>query len=191
VGQGLAFVIKEGFASLGFVRGRTTHVESLAMRRCECTFVVVFCLCIVSLSWSQEKQPSPDSRGAISEGNKYTNPALGVTIRLPGEWRMTEMTSETPNDPSCAGPLCGSPDINAILESQPGSSPNYRLYLSGWKLSQQYLNRNRNPLRWFAGIMLEGSMGSDVVPLEKQTALQLRWKASLPRVGGRSRRKYT
>lgn len=37
----------------------------------------------------------------------------------------------------------------------------------------QYLNRSRYPLKWFAGIMLEGSMGSDLVPLGKQTALQL------------------
>jgi|SRR5271169_1288661 len=54
-----------------------------------------------------------------------------------------------------------------------GVDPNYRLYLSGWKLSAQYLNRNRYPLKWFAGIMLEGSMGSDLITLEKQIALQL------------------
>jgi hypothetical protein len=130
------------------------------------------CFSLASLSWSQEKQASPDSRGTISEENSYTNPALGITINLPGDWRVLEMTTETPNDPSCTGPLCGRPDINAVLESKPGSNPNYRLYLSGWKLSAQYLNRNRYPLKWFAGIMLEGSMGSDLIPLEKQIALQ-------------------
>jgi hypothetical protein len=101
-----------------------------------------------------------------------------MTINLPGAWRVLDMISETPNDPGCTGPLCGSPDINAVLESKPGSKPNYRLYLSGWKLSEQYLNRNRYSLKWFAGIMLEGSMGSDVVPLEKQTALRLDGKTT-------------
>jgi len=144
------------------------------MRRCKRLFVtVLFCFSFFSLSWTQEKESSPDSRGAISEENSYTNPALGMTISLPGDWRLLQMTTETPNDPVCTGPLCGSPDINAVLESKPGSNPSYRLYLSGWKLSAQYLNRNRYPLKWFAGIMLEGSMGSDLVALEKQTALQL------------------
>jgi len=46
-----------------------------------------------------------------------------MTINLPGDWRVLEMTTETPNDPSCTGPLCGSPDINAVLESKPGSTP--------------------------------------------------------------------
>jgi len=146
------------------------------MRHRKCIFVAVFCFSLAYLSWSQTKQPSPDSRGTIFEENNYTNPALGMTINLPGDWRLLETTSETPNDPSCTGPLCGRPDINVVLESKPGSNPSYRLYLSGWKLSAQYLNRNRYPLKWFAGIMLEGSMGSDLVPLEKQTALQLNGK---------------
>jgi hypothetical protein len=96
-----------------------------------------------------------------------------MTINLPGEWRLLDMKSETPNDPSCTGPLCGPPDINAVLESKPGSNGYYRLYLSGWKLSAQYLNRKHYPLEWFAGIMLEGSMGQDLEPLEKHKALQL------------------
>ncbi len=142
------------------------------MDRCGRIFVVVFCLSFLSLSWSQKKQPGPDSRGTVSEDNNYTNPALGMTINLPGDWLLLEMTTETPNDPGCTGPLCGAPDINAVLESKPGSNPSYRLYLSGWKLSERYLNRNRYPLKWFAGIMLEGSMGSDLEVFEKQTAVQ-------------------
>jgi hypothetical protein len=142
------------------------------MRRREYILVVLFCFSIASLAWSQKKQPSPVSRGTISEENNYTNPALGMTINLPGDWRLLEMTTETPDDPGCTGPLCGAPDINVVLESKPGSSPGYRLYLSAWKLSEPYLNRSRYPLKWFAGIMLEGSMDSDLEAFEKQTAIQ-------------------
>jgi len=97
-----------------------------------------------------------------------------MTINLPGNWRLPQMTTETPSDPSCTGPLCGSPGINAVLESKPGPNPNYRLYLSGWKLPAQYLNRNRYPLKWFAQIMMEGSLGgSGLVPVGERTAVQL------------------
>ncbi|HSS98487.1 MAG TPA: hypothetical protein VLK33_15730, partial [Terriglobales bacterium] len=70
-------------------------------------------------------------------------------------------------------PLCGAPDINAVLETKPGQNERYRLYLSGWKLSTQYLNRNRYPLDWFAGIMLEGSVSPGLVPLEKHKSIRL------------------
>lgn len=143
------------------------------MPRNKCLFAIVICFCLTSFSWTQAKQLIPDLRGTISEQNVYANPALGMTINLPGEWRLLDETSETPNDPSCTGPLCGAPNINVVLESKPGSDSGYRLYLSGWKLSTQYLNRSRYPLEWFAGIMLEGSMGHDLVPLEKHKALQL------------------
>jgi hypothetical protein len=131
------------------------------------------CFFLTSVSWAQKKELRPDLRGTISEQNDYTNPALGLTINLPGEWRLLEMTTDTPNDPSCTGPLCGSPDINVVLESKLGQKEGYRLYLSGWKLSAEYLNRNRYPLDWFASIMLEGSMGRDLVPLEKHKAVRL------------------
>ena len=132
---------------------------------------MAFYFLISSCSWSQ-KAPNPDSRGAISANHVYTNPALGITITLPGAWRLTETTTQTPNDPTCTGPLCGPPDVNEVLESKPGSNPSYKLYLSAWKLSLQYLDRNRYPLRWFAGIMLEGSMGNNLVTLERQTPVQ-------------------
>lgn len=122
---------------------------------------------------AQEKQRDSDLRGSVVEENTYRNPALGMTISLPGSWQLLQSTTPTPTDPSCTGPLCGPPDINAVLESKAGSQPAYRLYLSGWKLSRQYLNRSRYPLKWFAGIMLEGSLDPNLVPMEKQTSIQL------------------
>jgi len=132
-----------------------------------CLFTVLFVLTLGACA--EEKQTKPDLRGSVSTDNVYANSALGMTIKLPGAWQLLDITSETPNDPSCTGPLCGPPDINVVLESK----STYRLYLSGWKLSTPYLNRSHYPLKWFANTMLEGSMGSDLVPIGKQTSLQL------------------
>lgn len=152
---------------------RPARVKSRAMRRKWVFVSVLACFSLATLSWTQNKQSSLDSRGTISEENTYTNPALGMTINLPGDWRLLQLTTESPTDSSCTGPLCGSPDINAVLESKPGENPSYRLYLSGWKLSGQYLNRNRYPLKWFAGIMMEGSLGqTDLVPIGERTAIE-------------------
>ena len=140
----------------------------------KCLFTVaLFCLSLSSPSWSQKEERIQYLRGSVSDGNSYTNPALGITVKLPGDWQLLQMTTETPSDPRCTGPLCGKPDVNVVLESQPQSNPRYRLYLSGWKLSAQYLNRDRYPLKWFANIMLEGSMDRNLVPLEKQTAIRI------------------
>ncbi len=139
--------------------------------------VTVCCLSLTFPSGAQEKQRSLDLRGSISAQNSYTNPALGLTINLPGQWQMLEMKTETPYDPSCTGPLCGSPGINAVLESKLAGNPSYKLYLSGWKLSAEYLNRRQYPLSWFAKIMMEGSLGgSGLIPLGEQTAIQLSGK---------------
>lgn len=139
--------------------------------------LVTVCLLLTLPSWTQTKQPTPDLRGTISEQNSYINPALGMTINLPEQWQMAESKTDTPHDPNCSGPLCGSPDINVILETKPAGRPSYKLYLSGWRLSPEYMNRNRYPLRWFAKIMMEGSLGgSGLVPLGEQTAIQFSGK---------------
>jgi len=133
-----------------------------------CLFVLLFSLALGA--YAGEKDNKPDMRGSVSADNVYANPALGMTIKLPGNWALLDITSETPNDPGCTGPLCGPPNINVVLESKAA----YRLYLSGWKLSGQYLNRTRYPLKWFAQIMLEGSLaGTNLVPVGDRTALQL------------------
>ena len=139
------------------------------MRRRQFPFAILLSVALTSFFSAQTKHPGDELRGTVSDQNRYMNPALGMTIDLPGEWRMLDMTSETPSDPGCTGPLCGPPNINVVLESK----PNYRLYLSGWKLSAEYLDRKRHPLGWFADIMLEGSMGGDLVPVRKHEALQL------------------
>lgn len=136
-------------------------------------FLATWCLLVIAPSLAQNKQPTADLRGSISGQNTYSNPALGMTINLPGQWQESEEQTETPHDPNCTGPLCGSPDINAALETKAGGNPSYKLYLSGWKLAPEYMNRSRYPLKWFAKIMMEGSLGgSGLVPFGEQTAIQ-------------------
>lgn len=136
---------------------------------------------IVSLTFiatAQEKQPTGGLQGSLTEENIYTNPALGMTISLPGKWRLSEITTRTPVDPTCSGPLCGTPEIQVEFHTTPGTEQPYKIYLSGFKLSAQYLNRSRYSLKWFADIMLEGSLGHDLVPIEKETAIHLDGKSA-------------
>ena len=136
--------------------------------------VALFCLLSSLLAHAQNKQPSPDQQGRIVGENIYENLALGLTITLPGSWRLPPNSATLSDpDPTCTGPLCGNPEINVAIESKPESDSHYKIYLAGYRLPAQYLNRNRYPLKWFAGIMMADSLGKDLVPIEKQTAIQL------------------
>ena len=107
--------------------------------------------------------------------NIYENPTLGLTITLPGSWLMlSEKSSDShPDRSGCSGPLCGNPEVDVVIQTKAVSDHLYKLYLAGYKLSATYLNRSRYPLKWFAGMMLQGSLGNGLVPIEKQTAIQL------------------
>jgi hypothetical protein len=146
-----------------------------------CLFASALISLIVSLTFlapAQERHLAAALQGSLAEENVYTNPALGMTISLPGKWRMSEITTQTPVDPTCTGPLCGTPEIQVEFQTAPGSEQAYKIYLSGFKLSGQYLNRSRYSLKWFADIMLEGSLGSDLVPTEKEASLHLDEKSA-------------
>jgi len=79
--------------------------------------VLLLCLVFASVGYTDEKQPADNKRGSIIDGNTYNNPALAMTIKLPGTWHFLEKpVSEQPNDPSCQGPLCGTPEVNVALE---------------------------------------------------------------------------
>lgn len=136
--------------------------------------LVSLCLFSSLCAHPQNKQPSPDLQGRMVSESIYENLALGLTITLPGSWHLPphSATLSAP-DPSCTGPLCGNPEINVAIESKPESDSHYKVFLAGYRLPAQYLNRNRYPLKWFAGIMMADSLGSDLAPIEKQTAIQL------------------
>jgi hypothetical protein len=121
--------------------------------------VLLLCLAFASVGYTDEKQPADNKRGSIVDGNTYNNPALAMTIKLPGTWHFLEKpVSEQPKDPSCRGPLCGTPEVNVALESRSGTAPLHGIFLAAYKLSPEYLNRQRYPLKKFAEVMLPGSM---------------------------------
>jgi hypothetical protein len=125
-------------------------------------------------------------RGRIVEGNVYRNPALDMTITLPGEWQFLDdaardraegRTSGQPNNqaPACKGPLCGDPEINiALIRNPEAAAPSAStIFVAGFKLPPEYLDRGHYPLKHFAEVMLPGSSGksglvisSDLVPIE-------------------------
>jgi hypothetical protein len=161
------------------------------LRRIRVCLLTLFCLLSTLPSYPQSKAAGPDLGGRLIGQNVYENSALGLTIPLPGSWvLLAERSSDSHHDdPSCSGPLCGNPEIDVSIQTAPGSDPGYKLSLIGFKLSAPYLNRNRYPLKWFAGIMMEGSMGSELAPVEKQTAIQLDGRPAFRLLMGRPREK--
>ena len=118
--------------------------------------------------------------GKIDGGNTYTNSALGVRVALPGKWHIMVPTKyaqyasdpelSKPN-PECRGPLC-KPAIEEALETE--STPVQSLFLTGYKLESEYLNRQRYPLKKFAEAMMQGSLaGTDWVPVGSMSEVQL------------------
>jgi hypothetical protein len=142
-------------------------------RRSHAHKIIQLCLFIALFAYGQEKNPIPGLQGNLADQNVYTNPALGMTIGLPGTWTLTEITRQTARDPACTGPLCGTPEIKIELETKSESSLRYKIYLAAYKLWGEYLNRNRYSLKWFAEIMMEGSLGgSNLVPIGERSAIQ-------------------
>jgi hypothetical protein len=113
--------------------------------------------------------------GSLTGGNLYTNPALGISLQLTGEWefmdnptlRMAEglppeETNKAQPKSQCTAPVCGEPDINVGLSTELnptiGASS---VFVTGFKLAPQYLDRKQYPLRMFAEIMLPHSSGQN------------------------------
>src|SRR5260370_14231697 len=130
----------------------------------------------------------PDDKGNIVGGNTYKNPALDMTIALTGEWEFLDQEttrqaegiedSETTPRSGCQGPLCGTPEINIALKTKPEAASTASavstIFLAGFKLAPQFLNRDQYPLKNFAEIMLNGSTGSaGMVPADSLTSIQL------------------
>ena len=133
---------------------------------------------VAALAQSKEKPNQPI--GSIEGDNTYINPVLGVRVTLPGKWRLmipTKYAEYASNaqpslDSECRGPLCGKPEIDEALETD--SIPVQTLFLNGYKLQPEYLNRQRYPLRTFAEAMMQGSLaGSEWVPAGGMSQVQI------------------
>jgi hypothetical protein len=158
------------------------------------------------LAISQDKQtPAPDLKGTMVGENIYTNPALGMTITLPGAWQpftkdLQQQVGLKPDEAgperACRGPLCGEPAINisvisksAVSESD--SAPIGAIFLQAYKLSAPYLDRKRYPLIKFAEAMTKGNMegsgwiiSGDLTPMRLGERPAYRLLIHAPKPGG-------
>jgi hypothetical protein len=148
------------------------------------------CICVFftfALQSQQDPKEMPQNKGSIEGQNTYRNPALGLTISLPGEWYFFDRTSYSSPEQkqkekemeeraraTCTGALCGPADIDVALRSPSGPMPPvYAISIGGHKLSAEYQNRERHPLKEFARIMSLGSLGGNWIPEGELTAIQL------------------
>ncbi len=142
---------------------------------------------------STPEPSTPDLKGSLSGANLYTNPALSMTLQLTGEWqimdeetrRMAEgrddedeaakQEREAKRRSECTGPLCGTPEIDVALITQPKEPVAVSsIFMVGFKLTPQYLDRERYPLKSFADIMIPGSLGgTGLEPADSLAAIQL------------------
>jgi hypothetical protein len=145
-------------------------------------FSTLFCAAYISIlvvSPPQLLDPKemPENKGSISEGNNYHNPALSMTITLPGEWHFFDRTAYSSAESkqreremleraraTCKGALCEPVEIDVALQSPSGPPSLYAIFLTAHKLSAEYQNRERHPLKEFAEIMSINSLGDNWVP---------------------------
>jgi hypothetical protein len=120
-------------------------------------------LCASFIIFAQTSPPkSGDKSGVLLDGMTYRNPALGMSITLPGQWhKEVQLPSTTGSQatasPKCNGVLCGAPEIRASLTSTVDTAE--VVSIIGYHLSAAYEDRKRYPLKWFAQGMLSGSLG--------------------------------
>jgi hypothetical protein len=138
--------------------------------------LAVFAVSTIAQSKGNSSQPA----GSIEGDNTYINHVLGLRVSLPGKWHLMAPTkyaesgpnAEPSSDSQCRGPLCGKPEIDEALETD--SIPVQTLFLNGYKVQQEYLNRERYPLKRFAEAMMQGSLaGSDWVPVGGMSQVQV------------------
>jgi hypothetical protein len=147
-------------------------------------FTVLAVLFLTLASAAQNDKSSPDKKGRFVDENTYNNPALGMTLKLPGAWEfLTQQVKKDMGveekhavDTSCTGPLCRSAiDVSLITKAEPVATAS--IFLLAYKLEPQYLDRRRYPLKIFARSMLTGSVGgSGWTPDGDITALQINGK---------------
>lgn len=141
---------------------------------------------MLSPSQILDTRDMPENKGSISQENAYTNPTLRLTLVLPGAWhffdrsmyttpqqKQEEEEAEKKALASCQEPLCGHGEIDVALQSPMTQPPKMAVYLNAYKLSAEYQNRERHPLRKFAEIMSVGSMEPHGVSEGELTAVQL------------------
>ena len=153
-----------------------------------CCLVCTVCLLthFVPPTQLSDTKDAPENRGELTNGNVYHNPTLSLTISLPGTWHFFDREKySTPESrrkdeeiderarTSCEGPLCGHGDIDVAFQSPSNPPLKYAVYLTAYKLSLEYQNRIRHPLKKFAEVMTLGSMGDEWTVDGELTPIQI------------------
>jgi hypothetical protein len=137
-------------------------------------FIQVFCawLLLPVVGLAQDEVMLPVNQGQIIEGSTYQNPALSMTIRLPGKWHLIGkathpglQSDSNPPQSKCSGPFCAGLAIDVAMEtdSKPGTHPQDAIFLGAYKLSGEYLDRHKFPLKSFAQSMVARNLGNNWV----------------------------
>jgi len=148
-----------------------------------------FCFVTAVFSHGQRKNPVPQTEGTILNDDTYSNPVLGVEIKLPGAWQVFDKemqrqaglrTNGNKGDTTCRELFCGNPEISIALISkrqQSGLGGLGAIFLAGYKMSGPYLNRQSYPLKRLAETMTSSSLGaSGLMPIGNLTPIRLSGK---------------
>ena len=142
------------------------------------------CVSLAFVAQTPDSKDVPERKGSIEGGNTYHNSTLQMKISLPGAWHVFNRTMystpeskqkekkmvERRNRATCQGPLCGDPEIDVALQTDTPFV--HAIFLTAYKLSLEYQNRQRHPLKEFAESMW-GSLGDGWVPEGELTAIRL------------------
>ena len=152
------------------------------MRSFGLRFLIVFLVSVPALAQTPASKEIPFNNGTIEGGNTYRNPALSMTISLPGSWHFYDRDMySTPEAirkdkemadrirSNCTGPFCEHPEIDVALQSPQA----HAISLIAYKLSPEYQNRERHPLKTLAKIMSLNSLRDPWQPDGELTAIQL------------------
>src|SRR5262249_9051239 len=123
-----------------------------------------------------------DLKGHFNNPSVYENPALGLTLGLPGEWQFFEedlqremgfRRTDPRSNRNCPEPLCN-PDTEWALISKHANPPAAIIFITAYRMPSQYLDQQRYPLEKWAQIMIKGSSGlSGWTPIGEMTAVTL------------------
>jgi hypothetical protein len=131
--------------------------------------LLFFCQTTWQLAFTADGKPdAADKKGKFIGENTYNNPALSMTITLPGAWKFFEKDAQEkmgvrdkeehkPN-PDCHGPFCGGTEIDVALISAE-LAPRGAIFLIAYKLTPEFLDRRRYSLKRFADAMATNSIG--------------------------------
>jgi hypothetical protein len=96
-------------------------MRAVILKHARTLIVILGSALLVPYVYAQYNPSTEDPGGSIVRGNTYENPALGMTIAIPGALSLQPGEGHKPAPHSdCRGPLCGNPEIDVTIATTPG-----------------------------------------------------------------------